>query len=63
MNEEGSEVPLLETTIPSATSTQPSLDLTLAVGTTDVEKEPETIVEIADSASEAEDGTGGFGPF
>ncbi|KAG2239118.1 hypothetical protein Bca52824_089978 [Brassica carinata] len=60
--EKSSEVPVLQTTLPSSISMEPSLDLTLAVGNVDAEKEPDSELVIPDSSSDAEDVTGGSGP-
>ncbi|KAL0716102.1 hypothetical protein Bca4012_065424 [Brassica carinata] len=60
--EKSSEVPVLQTTLPSSISMEPSLDLTLAVGNVDAEKEPDSELVIPNSSSDAEDVTGGSGP-
>lgn len=60
--ENSSEVPVLQTTLPSSISMEPSLDLTLAVGNVDAEKESDSELVIPDSSSDAKDVTGGSGP-
>lgn len=62
MSEESGDVPVVGTELPYPTITEPSLDLTLAVTTGRADKEPDNVIDLADSSSEAEDGTGGFGP-
>ncbi|KAH0926238.1 hypothetical protein HID58_018494 [Brassica napus] len=52
------QLPVIGTTIVTATVTEPSLDLTLGIGNGQTINPAETVVYISDSSSEAEDVTG-----
>ncbi|CAF2044409.1 unnamed protein product [Brassica napus] len=45
------------------TDVEPFLDLTLGVGVGNSKAEPKPVIDIPESSSEAEDGSGGFGPL
>lgn len=45
----------------NTTNVEPFLDLTLGVGVGNTKAQPDPVIDIQDSSSEAEDGSGGFG--
>ncbi|KAL0650298.1 hypothetical protein Bca4012_092989 [Brassica carinata] len=47
----------------NTTNVEPFLDLTLGVGVGNTKAQPDPVIDIQDSSSEAEDGSGGFGPL
>ncbi|KAL0704599.1 hypothetical protein Bca4012_071024 [Brassica carinata] len=57
------QLPVIGTTNVTATVTEPSLELTLGTGNGQTINPAETLVDISDSSSEAEDVTGGLGPL
>ncbi|CAN7083778.1 unnamed protein product [Brassica oleracea var. botrytis] len=57
------QLPVIGTTNGTATVTEPSLELTLGTGNGQTINPVETLIDISDSSSEAEDVTGGLGPL
>ncbi|CAN6931973.1 unnamed protein product [Brassica oleracea] len=57
------QLPVIGTTNGTATVTEPSLELTLGTGNGQTINPGETLIDISDSSSEAEDVTGGLGPL